>query len=159
MKRTFAALLAALGLSIATVNALADVTYVDQVSQIRVGTPIGACATTVQSASFSGQASGGLPGTFNDTFCFTGPQPGPNVKETIVSGPWTLAGNNLAFSGQFCNGGVIQWNAAGTQASVNTALRTNNSTCGAPLGTGTLKGTWSRLYSPDTFNGTLTLTL
>ena len=158
MKRILAVLLAAAGLSVASVSALADVTYVDQVSQIQVGTPINACST-IGSASFSGQATGGLPGTFNDTFCYIGPPPGPNVRETITNGPWTLAGNNLSFSGQFCNGGTIQWNASGLEAAVNTKLRTNNSTCGAPLGTGSLTGTWSRLYSPSTFKGTFTLTV
>ena len=159
MKRIFAAVLAAVGLSVATVSALADVTFIDQVSQIQVGSPFNACQLPEQAATFSGQATGGLPGTFDDTLCFIGPQPGPNVKETIVGGPWTLAGNNLSFSGQFCNGGTIQWNASGLQASVSTSLRTNNSTCGSPVGTGTLTGTWSRLAAPNTFRGTLTLTL
>src|SRR5207245_6901807 len=115
MKRILAVLLAAAGLSVASVSALADVTYVDQVSQIQVGTPINACST-VGSASFSGQATGGLPGTFNDTFCYIGPPPGPNVRETITNWPWTLAGNNLSFSGQFCNGGTIQWKGPGLEA-------------------------------------------
>jgi len=157
MKRILAVLLAAAGLSVASVSALADVTFVDQVSQIRVGSTL--CPLPASAVRFSGQATGGLPGTFNDTFCYTGPQPGPNVKETITSGPWTLAGSNVSYSGQFCNGGTIQWNPAGTQASVSTKLRTNNSTCGAPIGTGTLTGTWSRLSVQETFKGTFTLTV
>jgi hypothetical protein len=144
-------------LALAATPALADVLYRDTVSQSQVP-PAAACATG-SAASFRGEASGSLPGTFTDTFCYLGPPPGPGVSEEVVGGPWQLAGSTTTLSGYFCSGGTIQWNSAGTQASVNAPLRTANATCGGPIGTGSLVGTWSRLVTPATFEGTFTITL
>ena len=159
MKRMLLAASLALGGVLSAAPALAQSTFTDTVSQFQVSPSFNVCPLPESAASFSGQATGQLPGTFKDTFCYIGPQPGPNVKETIVGGPWTLEGSSFALTGTFCNGGTIQWNASGLQGAVTAPLVVRGSTCGAPTGTGSLTGTWSRLYSPGRFNGTLTITL
>jgi hypothetical protein len=114
-------------------------------------------------ATFTGTATGSLPGLWSASINYTPPNPGPNVVNTVVGGSWslevvrhgvvrgTLVGNVV--------GGSATWNSAGTVASISVTLTITGGT-GAFVGvtgTGTFAGTLSHLTFPPSISGTLTL--
>ena len=89
------------------------------------------------SARVKGTGSGNLPGLFSAFLDFTPPSSGPNVRNVITGGRWTLnASNQHGVLGGRVISGVVQWSADGTKATVDFQFTVDGGNSQSPAGSG-----------------------